>query len=161
MTPTHLCIFVIISPLKSTWPFIWTNENPLYLKMICIKFDWNWPARSGEDFFKNFQCIFTLLLLPLGKGVPLHLNNLEFPPLKDDLCQVWSKLTQWFWRRIRKCKSLQTDGQWAIRNAHLSFQLRWAKNKSQPPQCVKQGSPEKRCNKSEDNMRKKKNISPS
>jgi hypothetical protein len=41
-------------------------------------------------------------------------------------------LAQWFWRRSRKCKSLQTDrqtdaGQRVIRKAHLSFQLRWAK----------------------------------
>jgi hypothetical protein len=55
------------------------------------------------------------------------------PSPKDDLCQVWLKLAQWFWRRSRKCKNLQTngrtdDGQPAIRIAHLSFQLRWAKN---------------------------------
>jgi hypothetical protein len=68
--------------------------------------------------------------LPLGKGVPLHFNNLESPPPKDNLCQVWSKLALWFWRRSQKCKSLQMDdGQRAIRKAHLSFQLRWAKNK--------------------------------
>jgi hypothetical protein len=35
----------------------------------------------------------------LKKGYPLHLNKLESPPLKDDLCQVWLKLVQWFWRR--------------------------------------------------------------
>jgi hypothetical protein len=48
--------------------------------------------------------------LPLEKRNPLHFNNLEYPPPKDDLCQVWLKLAQWFWRRSRKCKSLQTDG---------------------------------------------------
>jgi hypothetical protein len=37
------------------------------------------------------------------------LNKLESPPPKDDLCQVWLKLAQWFRRRRRKCKSLQTD----------------------------------------------------
>jgi hypothetical protein len=52
MTPTHFCIFVIISPLKRTWPFSWTIYNSLYQKMICIKFDWNWPPGSGEDFFQ-------------------------------------------------------------------------------------------------------------
>jgi hypothetical protein len=38
--------------------------------MICTKFDWNWPAGSGEeDFFKNFSVFFTLLRLsPLGEG---------------------------------------------------------------------------------------------
>jgi hypothetical protein len=45
----------------------------------------------------------------LEKGNPLHLNNLESPSPKDDLYQVWLKFAQWFWRRSRKCKSLQTD----------------------------------------------------
>jgi hypothetical protein len=57
------------------------------------------------------------------------------PSPKDDLCQVWLKLAQWFWRS-QKCKCLQTDehmvrqtdGQHAITIAQLSFQLRWAKN---------------------------------
>jgi hypothetical protein len=65
-----------------------------------------------EKILKIFS-VFLLFCyyLPLGKGIPLYLKNLESPPPKDDLCQVWSKLAQWFWRRSRKCKSLQTDGQ--------------------------------------------------
>jgi hypothetical protein len=88
-------------------------------------------------FWRRFLKIFSVFLLfcyylPLERGNPLHLNKLESPFPKDDLCQVWLKLAQWFWRRSRKCKSLQTDGQMddgqkAIRIAHLSFQLRWAK----------------------------------
>jgi hypothetical protein len=59
------------------------------------------------------------------------LIKLESPLPKDDLCQVWLKLALWFWRRSRKCKSLQTnDGQKAIRIAHLSFQLRWTNKNS-------------------------------
>jgi hypothetical protein len=34
------------------------------------------------------------------KGNPCNLNELEFPPSKDDLCQVWLKLAQWFWKRF-------------------------------------------------------------
>jgi hypothetical protein len=30
--------------------------------------------------------------IPLEKGNPLHLNNLESPPSKNDLCQIWLKL---------------------------------------------------------------------
>ena len=42
--------------------------------------------------------IFNIILLfrfylPFEKGVSLHLNKLESPPLKDVLCQVWVKLT--------------------------------------------------------------------
>ena len=56
--------------------------------------------------------------LPLEKGLALHFNNFESPLPKDDLCQVWSKLAQWFLRRSRNVKKLtdgptdrQTDGQ--------------------------------------------------
>jgi hypothetical protein len=82
---------------------------------------------------KIFEIFSVFLLfryyLPLEKGYPLLLNKLDSPLPKDDLCQVWLKLAQRFWRRSRKCKSLQTDGQTdtgqqAIRKAHLSFQLR-------------------------------------
>ena len=41
---------------------------------------------------------------PLGKGMDLHLDKLESPPPKDALCQVWSKLAKWFWRRRWRCK---------------------------------------------------------
>jgi hypothetical protein len=40
----HICDYIYISSLKRTWPFIWTNLNLLHPRMICIKFDWNWPA---------------------------------------------------------------------------------------------------------------------
>jgi hypothetical protein len=97
----------------------------VWLKLAC----WFWRRR----FFKYFS-VFLLFCdyLPLEKVNPFYLNNLESPSPKDDLCQVWLKLAQWFWRS-RKCKSLWTDGrtddgQQAIRIVHLSFQLRWAKN---------------------------------
>jgi hypothetical protein len=63
MTPPHFCIFVIISPLNRTWPLICTILNSLYLRMICTKFYWNWPAGSGEDFFqyKHIEIWFSLL----------------------------------------------------------------------------------------------------
>ena len=41
--------FVIISPCKRAGPFIWTNLNPLHLRMLCAKFGWNWPSGSGEE----------------------------------------------------------------------------------------------------------------
>ena len=115
MTPPHFYIFAIISPLKRTWSFIWTNLNSLYPRIICTKFDWLWLAGSGkEDFLIKFSA-FSLLSyhLPLERDYPLHLNKLESPLPKDDLCQVWLKLVQRFRRRSRKCKSLQTDRQTA------------------------------------------------
>jgi hypothetical protein len=79
-----------------------------------------------KKIFLKFQNIFThLLLSPLGEGQSPSFEQFRIPSPKDDLCQVWLKLVQWFWRRSRKSKSLQTDDrQKAIRKAHLSFQLR-------------------------------------
>ena len=42
-----------------------------------------------------------LQLSPLGKKVgALHLNKLDFPSAKDDFCQVWLKLTQFFFKFV-------------------------------------------------------------
>jgi hypothetical protein len=58
------------------------------------------PLVLEKKILKNFQCIFTLSLLsPLGEGLSLPLHKHESPLPKDDLCQVWLKLAQWFWRR--------------------------------------------------------------
>jgi hypothetical protein len=66
---------------------------------MCTKDDWIWAAGSGEeDFLKKFS-VFLLFHYYLPLDNPLHLNKLESPPPKDDLCQVWLKLAQWFWRR--------------------------------------------------------------
>jgi hypothetical protein len=58
---THLIAFV--SPLKRAWLFISTIVISLCPRMICTKFDWNWPARSGEDIFqyKHLKIWFSLL----------------------------------------------------------------------------------------------------
>ena len=57
---------------------------------------WFWRRR-----FFNFVNVFSLFgnYLPLEKDRALHLNKTESPLPKDDLCQVWLKLTQWFLRR--------------------------------------------------------------
>jgi hypothetical protein len=110
MTSTHFHIFVIIPPLKRIWQLILTNLNSLHTKIICTKFHWNRFAGSGEQDYKKKFSVFSLFryYIPLHKGNPLHLNKLEPPSPKDNLCQVWLNLAELFWRRCRKCKSLQT-----------------------------------------------------
>ena len=56
----YYCYFIIISPCKRAWPFIWTNLNPTHPRMLYVKFDWNWPSGSGEEFLIFPQCIQTL-----------------------------------------------------------------------------------------------------
>ena len=107
--------FVIISPWKRMWHFIWTNLNPFHPRMLCAKFGWNWPY----EFFLNFVNVFSLFrnYLPLDKSVALYFNKLESLSPKDALCQVRSKFTQWIWRRRWKCEKF-TDGRTDSRTFH-------------------------------------------
>ena len=45
-------------PLKRAWPFIWTNVNPLYPRILCAKFEIG-PVVL-EKIFKFHQCIVTI-----------------------------------------------------------------------------------------------------
>ena len=83
--------FLIISPWKRAWPFIWTNLNPHHPRILCAKFGWNWPCCSWEEV-QNVKCLQT-----------------------DG---------QTDGRTDRRTN----DGQQEIRKAHLTFQLRCAKN---------------------------------
>jgi hypothetical protein len=57
---------------------------------------WFWRRK-----FLKIVSAFSLYLyyLPLERGYPLSLSKLKSPLPKDDFCQVWLKLAQWFWRR--------------------------------------------------------------
>jgi hypothetical protein len=101
MTPPHFYIFVIISPLKRTWPFIWWNLISLHSRIIRAKFDEFWLDVLEKKIFKNVQCIFTLLLLPpLGEGQSPSFEQIWIPFPKDDLFWVLLELAKWFWRRF-------------------------------------------------------------
>ena len=45
----YFCFIVIFSPWKKAGPLMRTNFNPLYRKILCAKFGWNWPSVSGEE----------------------------------------------------------------------------------------------------------------
>ena len=63
--------------------------------------------------------------LSLEKGLVLHVNKVESPSHQNALCQFWLKLAKWFWR---SGQFSDRRGRKPIRQAHLSFQLMWAKN---------------------------------
>ena len=70
--------YFIIFPRKRTGPFLWIVVNPLHSKMICAKFGWNWPSRSGEkDFIKFLPCIFTINFIIISLW-PFIWRNLNF-----------------------------------------------------------------------------------
>ena len=98
---------------------------------------WFWRRRffyfiNVFSLFRNYR--------NFEKGGDLHLNKLESPSSKDVVCQFG-----WNWpsgsrEEDENVKSLQTDRRTdrqtddvrqVIRKAHLSFQLRWAKNTNQ------------------------------
>ena len=54
----HYSNFLIFSSWKRAKPFVWTNLNPLHLRMLCAKFGWTWPSCSGEDDFSNLLMYF-------------------------------------------------------------------------------------------------------
>ena len=74
--------------------FIWTNLNPLYLRMLCAKFGWNWPSGSGEKDFFNSVNVFSLFgnYLFLEKGGALLWRKL-YPLYPRMLCAKFG----WNW----------------------------------------------------------------
>ena len=95
----HFHNFVIIPQSKRVWFFIWNLIHPRML-WTCTKFCWNWPTGSRVIFFiksllMNFCCF--SIISPCKRWTPCF-NKLESPSSKDVLCQVWLKLTNWFWR---------------------------------------------------------------
>ena len=53
-TSIYFRYFVINSPWNRAEP-IWTNLNPLYPRMFCAKFGWDWPSGSWEEVFKKLS----------------------------------------------------------------------------------------------------------
>ena len=52
-----LSLFRYYLPLEKGMDLHWTNLNPHHPRILCAKFDWNWPRKSGEedDFVKRLQ----------------------------------------------------------------------------------------------------------
>ena len=104
--------------------------------MLCAMFGWNWPSGSGEEDFKYFQYNFTIsLLFPLGKGRGPSFEQTSFPstqgcfvPSLVEIGPVVLDKKSKIGKVYRQTDGWTDDEQQAIRKAHLSFQLRWAKN---------------------------------
>ena len=97
------CIFAIsyLSPLGKGWGPLF-EQTWISLTQECLCQVWlKLTQRSWTRRFLNFVNVFPLFCyyLPLEKDRVLHSNKLETPSPKDVLCQVWLKLTPWFWRR--------------------------------------------------------------
>ena len=71
--------FVIFSPWKKAWPFIWTELNPTYPRMICAKFGWNWLSGAGEEVFliSSMYFHYFILISPWKRAGPFIWTNLN------------------------------------------------------------------------------------
>ena len=75
--------------------------SPKNEKMICAKFDWIWLSGSGEEDFLKLPMYFHYfgIICPWKNVGSFNKKTLKFLSFKDDLCLVWLKLAQFFWRR--------------------------------------------------------------
>jgi hypothetical protein len=62
--PYPIITFLWLSPLwRGLGPFMWTNLNFLHPRIICVKFNWIWPAGFGEDFFKILMYFYSFAII--------------------------------------------------------------------------------------------------
>jgi hypothetical protein len=103
--PQPIFTFLWLSPL-------WRLPSPLFDKIQfpspkdnlyqAIEFD----LLVLEKILKIFSVyIYSFaIIFPWRRANPFIWTNLN--PPRYNMCQVWLKLAQWFWRRSRTCKSL-------------------------------------------------------
>jgi hypothetical protein len=95
---------------------------------------WFWPTGSREDFYKFSMYFHSFAITSPWLGpIPFIWTNLNpFSIPKDDLCQVWLKLAQWFWRKrflkdptlfLHLCDYLQFEEDMALYLNKLEFPL--------------------------------------
>ena len=94
------CIFTFskLSPFgKGRKPLLEQTWIPLTKRWFVPNLVDIGPLVMENTFLKTVNvCSYICNYLPLEKGGDLHLNKLKSPSPKDDLCQAWLKLAQWF-----------------------------------------------------------------
>ena len=92
----YFCYFAIISPWKWACPFIWINLNPLYPRMLCVKFGWKWLSGSREEDFwiSSMYFHYFVIISPWKRAGPFIWTNLN--PLHPRI--LWAKFG-WNWLR--------------------------------------------------------------
>ena len=83
----YFSFFVITSPWKRMWPFIWRKMTSPYPRMLCVMFGCYCPNDS-LIFVNIFSFYLYMYYLSLEKGVTLRLNRYRFPLPKEALSSV-------------------------------------------------------------------------
>ena len=147
MTPPYFCIFVIISPLKGAWSFIWTHLKPplpkddvyqVWLNLAkrflrrsrkCEKLTDRQMDGRTDDGQKAIRIAHLNLRFRWANKqccVSAILTCLNTVTIQMLIIAFQLKLVQWFWRW--KVYKQTDDRQKVIRKSRLSFQFRCAKN---------------------------------
>ena len=93
----------------------WFSQLWFYITRGCFHISFSFPDLFvlRKKNFENFIIFFLISnYLPFKKILVPNFHNFESSEPKNALCQVWSKLVQWFWRRSQKCEKFtdrQTD----------------------------------------------------
>ena len=104
----------LIKRRKKTLSTFWEFESPSPMDALCqilLKLsEWFWIRR-----FLNFVNVLLFRnYLSLEKGGALHLQKLEFPLIKNALCQILLKLSEWFWiRKFLNFVNVFTISKWS------------------------------------------------
>ena len=93
--------FRIISPFEKCGSFIWTNWNPLHLRIFSTKFGRNWPSSSGEDIFAISKL--SILGKKAGPFIWINLNPLHPRMHCAKFCWNWPSGS---WEQDEHVKSL-------------------------------------------------------
>ena len=102
-----LCYWVIFSPWKKTWPYIWLSFNPHQPWMLLSSFIQFGSVVLEKKFSKFLQHIFAFwLLFSLGEGRDLSFEQTWNLYTQKCLYQVWLKLFQ-----VKMLKAYRQNGQ--------------------------------------------------
>ena len=64
--------------MRIEWFFIWINLNPLYLKMHCAMFCWNWPCEKDFKISSMYFCFFVIISLWKRVGPAFEQTGIPF-----------------------------------------------------------------------------------
>lgn len=98
----YFCYFVIMFPFKRAGFFIWTILHYCQPNITCANFNRKWWNGSWirKIIFVNAFLLYRLYKhLPLKRTWSFIWKKNEFSSLKNALCLIWLRLTQWFMGR--------------------------------------------------------------
>ena len=122
------CYFLIVSPWKIGGP----SFEQTWIKCFVPRLVEVGPMVLEEKIFKIRQYIFRnfIIITAWKRAWPFIWTNLMALHPRMHCCKFGWNWCGFFWKFCKCIFAISDDGWQAIRKAHLSFQLRWAKNQN-------------------------------